>query len=138
MTSPALRDRFLGNTVSTASPGQLLVLLYERLVRDLTQAETALLAGEVETPSARLTHAQDIITELRSSLNVTAWTGGPALASIYDFLLTELITANVKKDAARVASCRDLVLPLLDAWRQALVAVDSENTGTRSVGMRIA
>lgn len=123
MTSPALRNRYLGDSVSTASPGRLLVMLYERLVIDIAHAETALRAGDRETANARLLHAQDIVLELRVTLDTSAWDGAAGLAQIYGFLLGELIGANVNADADRAASCRTLVEPLLDAWRQAASAV---------------
>ena len=42
-----------------------------------------------------------------------------ACKDIYVFLLFELVGANVDKDAARVATCRELVVPLRDAWTEA-------------------
>ncbi len=119
MTSPALRDRYLADTVSTASPGKLLVMLYDRLVLDLVQGEEAMRAGDRERSTERLTHAQEIILELRTTLDLDAWSGAPGLANLYGFLLTELIGANVGRDADRIAACRALVEPLRDAWREA-------------------
>lgn len=119
MTSPDPRARYLRESVSTASPGRLLVMLYERLVRDIAQAETALRAGDTDTGSHCLLHAQEIIIELRSTLDLNAWDGAIGLAKIYGFLLTELIAANVNHDPDRAAACRGLVEPLLDAWRTA-------------------
>ena len=119
MTSPALRDRYLADSVSTASPGKLLVMLYDRLVMDLVQGEEAMRAGDRERSGERLTHAQEIILELRTTLDLDAWDGAPGLANLYGFLLTELIGANVRRDADRVAACRGLVEPLRDAWREA-------------------
>ena len=121
MTSPALRDRYLADTVSTASPGKLLVMLYDRLVLDLAQGEEAVRAGDRERSAERLTHAQEIILELRTTLDLDAWSGAPGLADLYGFLLTELIGANVSRDADRIAACRALVEPLRDAWREAVV-----------------
>ena len=117
MSSPALRDRYLADSVSTASPGKLLVMLYDRLVMDLVQGEEAVRAGDRERSAERLTHAQEIILELRTTLDLDAWTGAAGLANLYGFLLTELIGANVGRDADRVAACRGLVEPLRDAWR---------------------
>ena len=37
--------------------------------------------------------------ELRSSLKTDAWEGAPGLASLYDYLHTRLINANIKRDA---------------------------------------
>jgi flagellar protein FliS len=64
-------------------------------------------------------HAQEIVMELRVTLDTSAWDGAQGLASLYGFLLTELVGANIRGDADRVASCRALVEPLRDAWREA-------------------
>jgi len=117
MTSPL--NRYLQDSVSTASPGKLLVMLYDRLIMDLHQGEEALRAGHREQANDKLNHAQEIILELRTTLDVDAWAGAPGLANLYGFLLTELIGANIARDATRVASCRALLEPLRDAWREA-------------------
>jgi flagellar protein FliS len=123
MTSPALRSRYLTDSVSTASPARLLVMLYDRLVLDLAHAEVALGRGEREQASGRVQHAQEIIIELRSSLDLTAWEGAANLAQIYDFALMELVGANIAGDAARIAACKGLFEPLAEAWREAASAV---------------
>lgn len=118
--------RYVDDAVATASPAKLLTLLYDTLARDLQQAEEAIVAGDIETVNHRLGRAQDIVAELRSSLDTTAWEGGPALASLYAHLLTELISANVNKDAAKVADCRRIVEPLRAAWHEAAAAVTAD------------
>ena len=125
MTSnPALRARYLADTVATAPPGRLLVMLYDRLVLDLERGEEALRAGDRTAGNTCLQHAQDIVLELRVSLKPELWSGAAGLAQLYGFLLTELVRANVSGDADRVASCRVLVEPLRDAWREAAMAAE--------------
>jgi flagellar secretion chaperone FliS len=120
MTAPAsLRARYLSDSVGTASPQQLLVMLYDRLALDLVRGEAALIAGDREEASRQLMHAQDIVLELHSSLRVDAWEGAPRLASLYSWLHSELVLANVKGDLRRVADCRRIVEPLRDAWTEA-------------------
>src|SRR3982751_6876573 len=102
MTAPHLRDRYLQDSISTASPGKLLLMLYDRLVLDLGKAEEALRADERDHAYDLLNHAQEIVLELRVSLDVEAWSGAPGLASLYGFLLMELIGANIARDADRV------------------------------------
>ncbi|GAA2516247.1 flagellar export chaperone FliS [Pilimelia columellifera] len=121
-SNPALRERYLRDAVATASPAKLLVMLYDRLVLDLARGEQALRDGDNTEARAQLQHAQDILMELRASLDTTLWDGGPGLAQLYSFLLTELIQANVRKEPDRVASCKTLVEPLRDAWREAATA----------------
>ncbi len=123
MTTSAMRERYLNDSISTASPARLLVMLYDRLVLDLVQAEEALTAGDRTAAGAPLMHAQEIILELRSTLKLDVWDGAQGLADLYGFLLTELISANVKGDVGKVASSRRLVEPLRDAWREAAIQV---------------
>ena len=68
-------------------------------------------------------HAQAIVLELLSSLQVDAWEGGPRLAALYNWLISELVQANVKLDTNRISACRQGVEPLRDAWRQAAASL---------------
>lgn len=115
----AARAQYTREAVTTASPARLLIMLYDRLVRDLVAAETALGDGDMGRASSELVHAQQIVLELRTSLNVAAWDGATGLADLYSFLHTELVAANLAKDAARVVACREIIEPLRDAWREA-------------------
>lgn len=115
----AARALYAGTSVDTASPGRLLVMLYDRLVRDLVTAEQALGSQDFCTASRELLHAQQIVLELRTSLDLTAWDGAQRLSDLYSFLHRELVEANLRKDASRVLDCREIVEPLRDAWRTA-------------------
>jgi flagellar protein FliS len=123
MSAAALRARYLGDTVATASPHQLLVMLYDRLALDLERAQKAVAAGSREVASEQLQHAQDIVLELLSSLQVDVWEGGPRLAALYNWLLTEMLQAQLKMDSNRISSCRQVVEPLRDAWHQAAASL---------------
>jgi flagellar protein FliS len=125
MTAPSLRARYLGDAVSTASPQRLLVMLYDRLALDLERAERALTEGDRSAANEQLQHAQEIVLELQASLRVEIWDGGPRLAALYTWLLTELMRANVKGSARVVADCRKIVEPLRDAWREAAASLAS-------------
>lgn len=119
MSANTLRARYVSDTVATVPPSKLLTMLYDALVKDLVQAQEAIMATDRWQANDRLTHAQAIVTELKVSLDPTKWSGGPALMKVYDYLLEQLIAANVEKSAPKVATCRRLVEPLRDAWHQA-------------------
>jgi flagellar protein FliS len=125
MSAASLRARYLGDTVSTASPQQLLVMLYDRLALDLERGEDALARRDREAAGEQLKHAQEILIELRATLKVEVWEGGPRLAALYAWLIGELIKANLKGDIRRVRDCRKVVEPLRDAWREAAASLAS-------------
>jgi flagellar protein FliS len=122
MISTAQRNRYLSNSVGTASPARLVTMLYDALVRDLLAAEAAIAARDYYVTNEKLCHAQEIVVELHSGLDPAAWEGGASLAALYTFLHTELVAANAAKEVARVVECRRLVEPLADAWRTAASA----------------
>jgi flagellar protein FliS len=124
-TSTMLRSRYVTDSVETMSPARLLVALYDRLVLDLDRAETAIESGDVAAAHLALVHAQEIVVELLNTLDIDAWAAGAQLASVYQFLIEQLINANVHKDAATVADCKAVVEPLRDAWRLAAGVVGS-------------
>ena len=127
MSTPAriLRDRYKSDTVDTASPGKLITMMYDRLLVDIEYGHAAILRKDREEANTQLQHAQAVLMELLGALDQDAWSGGPALASIYVFVHNELFQANVDQDAAKAESCRQLLLPLQDAWQQAVVLAAS-------------
>ena len=123
----AARARYANEAVTTASPAKLLLMLYDRLVRDLVTAEACLAEGDLGRASTELVHAQEIVSELHSSLDQSAWDGAAGLAALYVFVRAELVAANLQKDGARVVGVRQLVEPLRDAWRQAALQSISQS-----------
>ncbi len=127
--------QYLQDSVSTASPGQLLVMLYDRLALDLAQAYDAMARADRSSAHERLLHAQDIVNELSGSLDHTAgWSGSLGLASLYGWLRTELIRVNITSDLAGLRDCQAVVEPLRDSWRKALAETAAASTDQRLVG----
>ena len=115
MSYPSGND-FLRESVLSASPAQLVTMLYDRLLLDLARAGAAQVSDDWATASTNLLHAQDIVAELSSSLDVAAWKGAPDLLAIYSYLTKQLIAANVGHDVERTRECANLLGPLRWAW----------------------
>ena len=116
------RNAYLGGMVSTASPARLLVMLLERLGVDVDKAIECQETGDFVAASPHLIHAQEIVLELRSSLDHDAWDGAARLDSIYGWLHRELIRANISRDLAVAKDCKRIVDPLVATWREAALA----------------
>jgi flagellar protein FliS len=125
MNQTMMRAAYVSNSIDAMSPARMIVALYERLALDLVRAEQAIVAADPATAHDCLLHAQSIVSELHDSLDVEQWPAARSLKDIYVFILFELVAANVEKDAARVASCHELVVPLRDAWIEAAGIVPS-------------
>jgi flagellar protein FliS len=118
----AYMDDYRQTHVISASPMELVVMLYEECIASLSRAEASFELDESEryqTVSNHLLHAQDIITELDVSLDYGA--GGEIatnLNRLYDFMSSHLSVANLSKNALPIREVRALMVDLLDAWRQ--------------------
>lgn len=113
--------------VETASPVQLVLQLYEALMRDLERADAAL-GGRApqEQAHASLVHAQEIVIELLASLDMTAGDLPQHLADLYQYMYRRLVTANVAKDQTAVSEVLRLLRPIHAAWNQAAAAAPGD------------
>ncbi len=112
------KQQYLAQQVASASPERLLVLLYDRLLVDVDRAAAAQDAGDWNGAGGHLTHAQRIVAELSATLT-DAWDGAADLRGLYTYLTGRLISANISRDRAATAECRDIVAPLREAWHLA-------------------
>ncbi|TIC83513.1 flagellar export chaperone FliS [Nocardioides sp. GY 10113] len=121
MYSSALgaRAAYTDNSLATASPARLLVMLMDRLVLDIERGLAATEAADWEEARRNLLHAQDIVLELEVGLDADAMTGGKQLAALYAYLRGRLVDANVHRDATAATEARGLAQHLAETWRQA-------------------
>lgn len=117
------RNQYLADSVLSAPPARLLTMLYDRLLLDLARAETAQQSANWSVASENLLHAQAIVTELSSSLNVDTWDGASGLLGIYNYASTSLINANIQRDAGLIREVIGLLEPLRLAWHEAAAAI---------------
>ena len=112
-------DRYLTDKVMTASPAELIGMLYDAGIVAMQAGQAAIEAGNVADAHRHLMRAQDIVLELRCSLRFDAGDIAHQLDGLYEFIGGRLVQANLKKDARLVAECTALFTPLRDAWREA-------------------
>lgn len=117
-------DQYRTSAATTASPAQLVLMLYDGALVRVHRAELALAADPVDVTAVNdhLSRAQAIVDEL--SLTLDRERGGEMaanLASLYTFCRERLIDANVAKSAEPLAAVIDTLTGLRDAWEQACV-----------------
>ena len=117
--TPSPANRYLADRVMTATPAQLVGMLYDVTVRALVAGGTALAEGDRPTASKHLLKAQDAVGELRCSLDVTAGDVATNLDSLYGYAYLRLVRGVVQGDQAAVAEVLVIMQELRDAWRQA-------------------
>lgn len=128
---------YRSNAVLTASPGQLVLMLYDGALKAMAIATEAFArpeedTGRIQIINHQLQKAQNIIAELQNGLNLDA--GGEfaqTLYRLYDYHNRRLFEANLKKDVTIVQEVDNLVRSLRDAWAEMLCK--QEETQTESL-----
>lgn len=117
--------------VTTATPSQLVLMLFDGALRFLSTAlqgfEIEQVGLRIETVNNNSLKAQRIIRELQCSLDLKI--GGEfaqRMYALYDFMVDQLIKANLSKDPAPMKVVEKLLGEIRDAWAQMLDQTRSE------------
>lgn len=118
--SQAYADVGLESGVMSASPHQLIVMLFDGAHSALIRARLHMLAGQTQLKGQSITKAINIIDNgLKAGLNLEK--GGELaenLAALYDYMVKRLLHANLHNDEATIQHVTDLLDNIADAWRQ--------------------
>lgn len=110
------------NSVTTACPEELVVLMYRGLEKYIKQGQLYIEERNFEKTNEVLLKAQGIVSELMCSLDMEVEMSGQ-LYALYDFLLNCLIEGNIKKDSSVLQHALGIVSGLREAWESALISV---------------
>jgi flagellar protein FliS len=111
-------------TVLAATPGELVVLLYDGARRFLRQASIAMSEGEIERAHTTLRHGERIISHLDATLDFDQGDIAQHLHSIYVFCLKDLHAARMHQDSSKVEAVSELLGELREAWDQVVAEVE--------------
>lgn len=114
------------SSILTASPGQLILLMFDGALRSMALARVALERPKsdfrrIEVINKELLKAQAILGELRRNLNHDA--GGEFSArmdGLYAYYIRRLIEANMRKEMAPLVEVEKLLTVVRDAWAEML------------------
>lgn len=109
--------------VLTASPAQLVVMLYDGAVRFLRQAAVAMEDGDLGRANGRLQRGEAIVDELLHTLDFEQ--GGDVatnLRDLYLFCLRHLGQARVERDPQKIVQIAGLLGELRESWAQIAAA----------------
>lgn len=112
--------------VTTANPGQILVMLYDGLLRFMREAQAAFAAKERARAGERISRSLAILENLLTTLDPThAPELCERLQSLYLFSIQRLVRANVEGNPEMVGEIIRVLTPLRDAWSTAVADLAS-------------
>ena len=110
---------YQSNTVNTASPGELTLMLYNGCLKFIKAARVAIEAKKIQARHENLLKAQNIINELRVTLNMDVAIS-KEMMTMYEYLYTRLVEANTQNNPAILDEVEELVTEFRDTWKQAI------------------
>jgi flagellar protein FliS len=105
--------------VQSRSPLELVVMLYDGLLRQIGDAGAALAARNLPAKGEAVSRALAILSELQSTLNMEQ--GGEiarSLDGLYTYVNGRLLEGSGQNDAAAFDESIRLLRPLRDAWAE--------------------
>jgi len=119
--------------VQGASPVELVIALYDVLVRDMKRLIAAIRAGNIEDRVDHSNHAFEVLQQLECSLDMEK--GGSTakdLSRFYSHLRAKVLQVQFKMDPAMVERQIEMVLELRQGWVEAMAA-SVDVSGTREI-----
>lgn len=107
------------NSVFTATPEELTLMLYNGAIKFIRQAEIYTGDNVFDRANESCIKAQNIIHELMITLDMK-YEISAQLYNLYEYIHRILTEANIKKDVSKLVEARDMVEQLRDTWEQAM------------------
>ena len=120
MATPYGAQNYFRTQVESASPMELVVLLYDGAVRAADEAHEAMVSANIPARRTAMNKLMAIIAELQNTLDVT--NGGRVaeqLDDLYTYMRSQLLKAIAEQDAKPIDQVRRLLATLADGWREA-------------------
>jgi len=128
MAYPNAYGQYKQVQISTASPGKLILMLYQGAIKAMKKAVELMDKKDFGGKGDCLIQAQDIIMELNLALDMNAGEIAVSLRQLYIYIYRRLIDANLELNRAAIQECIQLMAGLHDAWE---VAVQKAEGGTQ-------
>lgn len=110
------------NSVMTASPQELTLMLYNGCLKFIRLAKKAMADKKFEEKNTNIIKAQKIVQELHITLNPDIEIS-KSMAQLYEYINQRLIEANMKNELEILEEVEGYVIEFRDTWKQAMELV---------------
>ena len=118
-------------SVNTMTPNELLLLLYDELVKDLLRCGLALEKQEYELMEAAADKSMDIIRYLDDTLD-DQYPISRELHRLYEYFTYQLTRVKIGRNKQVLDQVRPMIMDLRDTFRQADKNVEEEAEGRQA------
>ncbi len=121
----AQRNKYVETTIQTATPAQMLIMLYDGAIRFSRAALEAIQQQNHQEVHNNLIKVQDIISEFTITLDRSS-PMAKGLMQLYEYFLFRLREANIKKQAEPIQEVLGYLIELKEVWIEAGKKVNAQ------------
>lgn len=118
---------YKNNTIQTASPAELTLMLYDGAIKFCNIALGALENNDIEKANTNIIKAEKIINEFRVTLDFK-YPVAKDFDLVYDYIYRRLIEANIRKDAEILNDALKYIREMRDTWKEVMRLNRAKNT----------
>ena len=104
------------NKVTTASPAELTLMLYEGAIKFCNKAIDAVERNDIEGAHNNIIKVENIILEFQSTLD-HSYEVAKDFDVVYDYIYRKLVEANIHKDKAVLEEVLEQLRSMRDNWK---------------------
>ncbi len=108
---------YQSNSVTTATPGELTLMLYNGCLKFIKLGRKAIEENNIQEKNTNLQKAQNIIREFMVTLNMDVEVSKNMMV-MYDYINRQLMEVNLKNDLDILAEVEGLVTEFRDTWKE--------------------
>ena len=110
---------YKNNSIQTASPAELTLMLYDGAIKFCNIALGALENNDIQKANTNIIKAEKIITEFRATLDFK-YPVAKDFELVYDYIYRRLIEANIHKDAEVLTEALKYIREMRDTWKEVM------------------
>ena len=129
MPQPNVYGQYRQVQISTASPGKLILMLYQGAIKALKKAIEMIDRKEYGEKGDQLIKAQDIIMELNLALDMKTGDIAYSLNQLYLYAYRKLVVANLEVDKEAIQEVIGMLENLYEAWEVAVQSTEATMPG---------
>ena len=110
---------YKNNTIQTASPAELTLMLYDGCIKFCNIALGALEKNDIQKANTNIIKAEKIIMEFRATLDFK-YPVAQDFERVYDWIYRRLVEANLHKDTEVLEDATRLIREMRDTWKEVM------------------
>ncbi|MCR4720785.1 MAG: flagellar export chaperone FliS [Lachnospiraceae bacterium] len=118
--TPNMTLAYRDNTIKTASPAELTLMLYDGAIKFCNIALAGFEKDDIDKINTNIIKAEKIVVEFRATLDFK-YPVAKDFDLVYDYIYRRLVEANIKKDPEILTEALKYIREMRDTWKEVMV-----------------